>query len=49
MDSAYGSAQTGRFPADQLAAVCLLVLMVLMLPLVVTLFPAVRKKMNARG
>ena len=43
-------AQPVRLPANQLAAaVCSLVLMVLMLPLFVTSFPAVRKKMNARG
>ncbi|MGM9607665.1 MAG: FMN-binding protein [Oscillospiraceae bacterium] len=43
-------AQPGRLPVNQLAAaVCSLVLMVIMLPLFVTSFPAVRKKMNARS
>ena len=43
-------AQPGRLPANQLAAaICSLVLIIIMLPLFVTSFPVVRKKMNARS
>lgn len=42
--------QPGRLPANQLAAaVCSLVMILIMLPLFITSFPAVRKKMNARN